>query len=164
MRERGRDRVEEQKERVRGRRVDDFTTCRLISYTGSLSAVLCLCGSGRFDISGAFNSGTGNRWRWEMRLIYAAIQSGSSPFSVTLSQEHISVSAPSLSLSSSLSAPLSLFLSLLLTFYTSLYLSFFVPAHSLPLYLTLFISTSIPAPLSLPLPISFLASLSGAAY
>ena len=61
--ERKRKREWRNKKRVRGRRVDDFTTCRLIRYTGSLSAVLCLCGSGRFDISGAFNSGTGNRWR-----------------------------------------------------------------------------------------------------
>lgn len=40
---------------------------------GSLMALRCsaggVCGCGRFDISGAFNPGTGNRWCWEIKLL-----------------------------------------------------------------------------------------------
>ena len=63
---------------------------RLIKYTRVSRTSVCVCGGGRFDISGAFNSGTGNRWRWKMRLLRCG--------PVALSQE-----SPLLSLSISLS-------------------------------------------------------------
>lgn len=34
-----------------------------------LCGALLVCGCGRFDISGAFNPGTGNRWCWEIKLL-----------------------------------------------------------------------------------------------
>lgn len=34
-----------------------------------LCDALLPCGCGRFDISGAFNPGTGNRWCWEIKLL-----------------------------------------------------------------------------------------------
>lgn len=39
----------------------------------AVERTLCLCGSGKNDINGAFSSGTGNRWSWKMRFFSAAL-------------------------------------------------------------------------------------------
>lgn len=45
---------------------------RVVVYA-AVERKLCLCGSGKNDINGAFSSGTGNRWSWKMRFFSAAL-------------------------------------------------------------------------------------------